>query len=206
LQHKSASSGEAQIDFGQGPIVKEAQKKRRTHILRAVMSFSRKGYNEAVLSQKTETFLSSLENAFRHFGGMPMVLNVDNFKAAACAPTESGETRISQRCLQPKRPHTWHHQTPSSPSTSARELPFFRDARDCTRKEKKRIHTEKILRLRKTSEARHATKNTALKSTCEDLRALECQSRKRSKRRISQAGFSTHRENHAAINQALKDD
>ena len=38
--------------------------------------------SKAVLSQNTETFLRCLENAFRHFGGVPKVLNVDNLKAA----------------------------------------------------------------------------------------------------------------------------
>lgn len=32
--------------------------------------------------QDTETFLRVLENAFRHFGGVPLVLNLDNLKAA----------------------------------------------------------------------------------------------------------------------------
>lgn len=51
-------------------------------MLRAVLSHSRKGYSEAVMRQDTETFLRCLENAFRHFGGVPAVLNVDNLKAA----------------------------------------------------------------------------------------------------------------------------
>src|SRR5690606_22252386 len=46
------------------------------------LSHSRKGYSEAVMRQDTETFLRCLENAFRHFGGVPAVLNVDNLKAA----------------------------------------------------------------------------------------------------------------------------
>ena len=80
---ESAPGEEAQIDFGQGPMVKDAHgKKRRTHILRVVLSFSRKGYSEAVFSQNTESFLRCLENAFRHFGGVPKILNVDNLKAA----------------------------------------------------------------------------------------------------------------------------
>ena len=34
------------------------------------------------VSQDTETFLRCLENAVRHFGGVPMLLNLDNLKAA----------------------------------------------------------------------------------------------------------------------------
>jgi hypothetical protein len=47
-----------------------------------VLSYSRKAYSEAVLRQNTETFLRSLENAFRHFGGTSLTVNLDNLKAA----------------------------------------------------------------------------------------------------------------------------
>ena len=47
-----------------------------------MLNYSRKGYSEAVLRQDTETFLRCLENAVRHFGGVPMLLNLDNLKAA----------------------------------------------------------------------------------------------------------------------------
>ena len=83
-QLKSAPE-EAQFDFGQGPIVKDDQGGKMPHphrARRAELSFSRKGYSEAVLSQNTETFLRCLENAFRHFGGVPKVLNLANLKAA----------------------------------------------------------------------------------------------------------------------------
>ena len=35
-----------------------------------------------VLRQDTETFLRVIENAVRHFGGVPRLLNFDNLKAA----------------------------------------------------------------------------------------------------------------------------
>ncbi len=46
------------------------------------LSYSRKGYSEAVQRQDTETFLRCLENAVRSFGGAPLLLNLDNLKAA----------------------------------------------------------------------------------------------------------------------------
>lgn len=74
---------EMQVDFGLGAWIEEADgKRRRSWVLRAVLSYSRKGYSEAVLRQDTESFLRALENAFRHFGGVPLLLNVDNLKAA----------------------------------------------------------------------------------------------------------------------------
>lgn len=51
-------------------------------MFRVVLSCSRKGYSEAVMRQDTETFLRCLENAFRYFGGVPQVVNLDNLKAA----------------------------------------------------------------------------------------------------------------------------
>ncbi len=66
---------EVQVDFGKGPVLIGADgRKRKTRIFRLVLSFSRKGYSEAVLDQTTETFLRCLENAFLSFGGatLPM--------------------------------------------------------------------------------------------------------------------------------------
>ena len=65
----------APIDEGQG-------KTRRSWILRLVLSYSRKGYSEALYRQDTDTFLRCLENGLRSFGGTPLLLNLDNFKAA----------------------------------------------------------------------------------------------------------------------------
>ena len=117
---ESAPGEEAQIDFGQGPMVKDTHgKRRRTHILRVVLSFSRKGYSEAVLRQNTETFLRCLENAFRHFGGVPKVLNVDNLKAAVLRadwfdpdinPKFEAFCRHYGTSVMPCRPYTPQHK------------------------------------------------------------------------------------------------
>ena len=78
---------EMQVDFCLGaPIEGDDGKRRRSWVLRAVLSYSRKGYSEAVLRQDTESFLRCLENALRHFGGVPLLLNLDNFKAAVLRP------------------------------------------------------------------------------------------------------------------------
>lgn len=74
---------ELQVDFGLGaPIDLGTAKPRRSWVLRAILSYSRKGYSEAVLRQDTETFIRCLENALRYFGGVPLLLNLDNLKAA----------------------------------------------------------------------------------------------------------------------------
>jgi transposase len=74
---------EAQVDFGKGAwIVDDNGKRRKTHMLRVVLSNSRKGYTESVFKQDTESFIRAVENAFRHFGGVPKTLVPDNLKAA----------------------------------------------------------------------------------------------------------------------------
>lgn len=74
---------EAQIDYGTlyMPVGQDGRSKK-VHLLLVTLSHSRKCYVEAVLTQSTESFLRSLENAFRHFGGVPERLCPDNLKAA----------------------------------------------------------------------------------------------------------------------------
>ena len=74
---------EVQVDFGTGAsLVGPDGKRRRTHVFRVVLSYSRKAYSEVVLRQTTENFLRCLENAFWHFGGVPRRVILDNLKAA----------------------------------------------------------------------------------------------------------------------------
>ena len=74
---------EMQVDFGLGaPVVGEDGTVRRTWVFRSILSHSRKGYSESVFHQDTETFLRVIENALRHYGGVPLILNLDNLKAA----------------------------------------------------------------------------------------------------------------------------
>jgi transposase len=74
---------ELQLDFGLGAPIDDGQAKaRRSWVLRLVLSYSRKGYSEAVTRQDTETFLRCLENGLRSFGGSPLLVNLDNMKAA----------------------------------------------------------------------------------------------------------------------------
>ena len=82
-----APGEEAQVDFGSGIAITDAQgRKRHTHVFRIVLSHSRKGYSEAVYRQTTDYFLACLENAFVYFGGVPKTLVLDNLKAAVQTP------------------------------------------------------------------------------------------------------------------------
>ena len=74
---------EAQVDFGLGAPVRMADGKlKRTWVFRIVLSYSRKAYSEVVLRQTTEEFIRCIENAFRHFGGVPTSIVIDNLRAA----------------------------------------------------------------------------------------------------------------------------
>jgi transposase len=82
-----AAGEEAQVDFGTGAqVVGPDGKRRKTHVFRIVLSYSRKGYCEATFTQTTDDFLRALENAFAHFGGVPKTLVIDNLKAAVSKP------------------------------------------------------------------------------------------------------------------------
>jgi transposase len=76
-----APGQELQVDFGQGAWVLDNGKRRKTHLLRCVLSASRKAYSEALWRQTSESFIRCLENAFRHFGGVTATVVIDNLKA-----------------------------------------------------------------------------------------------------------------------------
>jgi transposase len=74
---------EAQVDFGKGaPIVGPDGKRRKTYLFRIVLSHSRKAHSEVVYRQTTDDFIRCVESAFRHFGGAPRRLILDNLRAA----------------------------------------------------------------------------------------------------------------------------
>lgn len=80
---ETAAGEEAQVDFGTGvPVVDANGKVRRPWLFRVVLSHSRKGYSEVVWRQTSDNFIAALENAFHYFGGVPKRLVIDNLKAA----------------------------------------------------------------------------------------------------------------------------
>jgi transposase len=111
---------EVQVDFGTGaPLVGADGKRRRTHVFRVVLSYSRRGYSEAVLQQTTENFLRCLENAFWHFGGAPQRVVLDNLKAAVTKadwydpelnPKVEAFARHYGTVFLPTRPRTPRHK------------------------------------------------------------------------------------------------
>jgi transposase len=107
---------EMQVDFGLGaPIEGENGKWRRSWVFRVVLSYSRKGYSEAVRTQDTETFLRCMENAVRHFGGVPLLANLDNLKAAVLK-ADWFDPEINPKLADFCR-HYGIHVTPCRPAT-----------------------------------------------------------------------------------------
>jgi len=82
-----APGKEIQIDYGTGAWVIDAQgRRRKTHLFRATLSHSRKGYSEVSYTQDAESFVRSTENAFRYFGGVTEIMVIDNLKAGVIKP------------------------------------------------------------------------------------------------------------------------
>jgi transposase len=110
---------EAQVDFGLGAPVLVDGHKRRTWVFRIVLSHSRKAYSEAVRHQTTEEYIRCLENAFRHFGGVPRMLVIDNLRAAV-QQADWYEPELTPKVAQfcrhygtvtvPTRPYTPEHK------------------------------------------------------------------------------------------------
>lgn len=111
---------ELQVDFGIGAKCQNADGKWiKTHVFRAVLSHSRKGYSEAVTRLTIERFIQVLENTFWRLGGVPKVVVFDNgscaVKAADWYDAEL-HPKINDFCkhygfaLVPTRPRTPRHK------------------------------------------------------------------------------------------------
>jgi len=111
---------EAQIDYGTMTIIEgEDGRMKRAQLLRVTLSHSRRSYSEAMPSQDCESFVRGLENAFRHFGGVPLRLCPDNLKAAV-VKADWHDPEVNPKLLSfarhygvsimPTRPYTPQHK------------------------------------------------------------------------------------------------
>lgn len=110
---------EAQVDFGQGAWIWVNGRRKRPHLFRVVLSHSRKAYSEVVWHQTTEGFIRCLENSFRHFGGCPKTLVIDNLRAAVTRADwydPELNVKVEEFCrhygtvILPTRPAMPHHK------------------------------------------------------------------------------------------------
>ena len=111
---------EAQIDYGTMMLLEgEDGRLKRVQLLRVTLSFSRRSYSEAMLRQDCESLIRGIENALRHFGGVPLRLCPDNLKAAVSKP-DWHDPEVNPKFLSfarhygisvmPTRPYTPQHK------------------------------------------------------------------------------------------------
>ena len=70
-----------QIDFGQRRIEVEGCERGKVHLFVATLGYSRRVYAQAFLHERQSAWLEGIEGAFRHFGGLPGELLLDNATA-----------------------------------------------------------------------------------------------------------------------------
>jgi transposase len=80
VRYETAPGQQLQIDFGSTavPVGDELQ---RVHLFVATLGYSRRCYVAVFLHERQSAWLQGLEGAFRHFGGVPQELLLDNARA-----------------------------------------------------------------------------------------------------------------------------
>jgi transposase len=77
IRFETAPGHQMQIDFGE-KLVSIAGSAVRVHLFVAVLGYSRRLFTRASLSQRQDDWREGLAGAFRHFGGVPRTLLLDN--------------------------------------------------------------------------------------------------------------------------------
>lgn len=70
-----------QIDFGQRRIAIEGAERDKVYLFVATLGYSRRVYAQAFRHERQSAWLEGIEGAFRHFGGLPGELLLDNARA-----------------------------------------------------------------------------------------------------------------------------
>ena len=70
-----------QIDFGQRRIAVEGCERGKVYLFVATLGYSRRVYAQAFQHERQSAWLEGIEGAFRHFGGLPGELLLDNATA-----------------------------------------------------------------------------------------------------------------------------
>ena len=79
---------EAQVDYGDGPMVRDPQsgKYRRTRLFVLTLGYSRKSVRLLVFRSSSETWAELHEKAFRRLAGVTRVVVLDNLREGVLAP------------------------------------------------------------------------------------------------------------------------
>jgi len=70
-----------QIDFGEIRVCIEGEDRGKLHLFVATLGYSRRVYVRGFRHERQSAWLDGIEGAFRHFGGVPAELLMDNAKA-----------------------------------------------------------------------------------------------------------------------------
>lgn len=80
VRYETAPGHQLQIDFGSTTVV-IGNEPQRIHLFVATLGYSRCCYVAVFLHERQSAWLQGLEGAFRHFGGVPREVLVDNARA-----------------------------------------------------------------------------------------------------------------------------
>ena len=80
VRYETPPGQQLQIDFGSTAVL-VAGEMQRIHLFVATLGYSRRCYVAVFLHERQSAWLQGLEGAFRHFGGVPQELLLDNARA-----------------------------------------------------------------------------------------------------------------------------
>ena len=85
---ETAPGEEAQVDYGTGPMVRDAQtgKYRRTRLFVLTLGYSRKAVRLLVFRSSSRVWAELHEKAFRRLGGVTRVVVLDNLREGVLTP------------------------------------------------------------------------------------------------------------------------
>jgi transposase len=85
---ETAPGKEAQVDYGEGPMVRDRQsgKYRRTRLFVFTLGYSRKSVRMLAWKSSTRIWAELHERAFRQLGGAPTVVVLDNLREGVITP------------------------------------------------------------------------------------------------------------------------
>jgi len=85
---ETAPGEEAQVDYGDGPMVRdpESGKYRRSRLFVLTLGYSRKSVRLLVFRSSSQTWAELHEKAFRRLGGVTRVVVLDNLREGVLAP------------------------------------------------------------------------------------------------------------------------
>jgi len=97
VRYETAPGQQLQIDFG-STAVQIGVEPQRVHLFVATLGYSRRCYVAMFLHERQSAWLQGLEGAFRHFGGVPHEVLLDNAKALVDAHNvQTREVRFNDR-------------------------------------------------------------------------------------------------------------